>query len=219
VATGSGWRPRAATTLARRGLAGVKCGNWPLIRVVVRSVVHRIRVGTVINNQVSGKAYRIEEFLGQGGFGTAYLARHVDRKGDSFGEPVCLKVTTNADMWHGEAFFAGLLGETKNVVKQLDAFPTTIVDGRTSRIVFMIEMEFMSTGTVHDACLDGRLPWPEDRVVRKIRGSDTTFPAPQHGGSPSRHHTQQCLRRQQSRAETGRLRHHQDQTQEVRCAG
>ena len=37
-------------------------------------------------------------------------------------------------------------------------------------MVFMIEMEFMSTGTVHDACVDGRLPWPEDRVVRKMRG-------------------------------------------------
>jgi serine/threonine protein kinase len=132
--------------------------------------VRRIPAGMVIDNQLSGTAYRIEEFLGQGGFGTAYVAWHVNAEGDSYGEPVCLKVTTDADVWHGEAFFAGLLRETNNVVKQRDAFPAMIVDGRSSRMVFMIEMEFMPTGTVQDACFDGRLPWPEDRVVRKIRG-------------------------------------------------
>jgi hypothetical protein len=45
-----------------------------------------------------------------------------------------------------------------------------IVDGRSTRMVFVTEMDFIETGTVRDACMDGRLPWPEDRVVRKIRG-------------------------------------------------
>ena len=57
-----------------------------------------------------------------------------------------------------------------NVVKQREAFPTTVVDGRGTRMAFVIEMDFIETGTVAKACEDGRLPWPEDRVVRKIRG-------------------------------------------------
>ena len=44
-----------------------------------------------------------------------------------------------------------------------------VVDGRGTRMVFVIEMDYIDTGTVSDACYDGRLPWSEDRVVRKIR--------------------------------------------------
>jgi serine/threonine-protein kinase len=127
-------------------------------------------VGTVVENQVSETAYRIHAFLGEGGFGAAYGAFHIDEDGDEYGGPVCLKFTTDANVWHGESFFAGLLREHNNVVRQRDAFPTTVVDGRRSRMVFVIEMDYMDTGTVKDACFDGRLPWPEDRVVRKIRG-------------------------------------------------
>lgn len=132
--------------------------------------MRRLPIGTVIDNQVSGTAYRIHAFLGQGGFGAAYGGFHIDEDGDEFGEPVCLKFTVDADVWHGEAFFAGLLRGNNNVVQQRDAFPTMIVDGRGTRMVFVIEMDYVDTGTVSDACSDGRLPWPEDRVVRKIRG-------------------------------------------------
>jgi serine/threonine protein kinase len=132
--------------------------------------MRRLPAGAVINNEVSGTAYRIQAFLGQGGFGSAYVAFHIDEDGDEFGDPVCLKFTTDAGVWHGEAFFAGLLRETNNVVMQWDAFPAMVADGRGTRMVFVIEMVYMQTGTVQDACHDGRLPWPEDRVVRKIRG-------------------------------------------------
>jgi len=30
---------------------------------------------------------------------------------------VCLKFTNDADVWHGEAFFAGILREMNNVMK------------------------------------------------------------------------------------------------------
>ena len=132
--------------------------------------MRRLPRGCVIDNQVGGTTYRIRTFLGEGGFGAAYVAFHLDEDGEEYGEPVCLKITTDADAWHGEAFFAGLLGNSRNVVRQYDAFPTMLVDGRGSRMVFVIEMEFLETGTVQDACWDGRLPWPEDRVARKVRG-------------------------------------------------
>lgn len=132
--------------------------------------MRRLPRGTVVDNQVGGTTYRIRTFLGEGGFGAAYVAFRLDEDGEEYGEPVCLKVTSNADAWHGEAFFAGLLRESNYVVKQHDAFPTMLVDGRGSRMVFVTEMEFLESGTVQDACWDGRLPWPEDRVARKVRG-------------------------------------------------
>jgi hypothetical protein len=66
--------------------------------------MRRMPAGTEINNQVSGATYRILEFLGEGGFGAAYAAFHIDEDGDQDGDLVCLKFTNDADVWHGEAF-------------------------------------------------------------------------------------------------------------------
>ncbi len=132
--------------------------------------MRRMPVGKEINNLGGGTTYRIQEFLGEGGFGAAYAAYRIDEDGNQDGEVVCLKFTNEAAVWHGEAFFAGILRDTNNVVRQREAFPTMIVDGQSTRMAFVIEMDFMGTGTVRDACTDGRLPWPEDRVARKIRG-------------------------------------------------
>lgn len=129
----------------------------------------RLPNGTEIENQITNEVYRLERYLSQGGFGTAYVARklHGDQ---AVGDAVCLKLTTDADAWHGEAYFGGILRSQSNVVQQLDAFPTMVVSGGRRRAAFVIEMELVATGTVRDACVDERLPWPEDRVARKVRG-------------------------------------------------
>jgi serine/threonine protein kinase len=128
----------------------------------------RLPDGTEIENQITGDVYRLDRFLSQGGFGTAYVASKL-RGERTVGDQVCLKLTTDPDAWHGEAYFGGLLRSQPNVVRQLDAFPTSIVTGGKRRTAFVIEMELVVAGTVRDACLDGRLPWPEDRVARKVR--------------------------------------------------
>lgn len=132
--------------------------------------MRRLPSGIVIDNQVGGVSYRIESLLGAGGFGAAYRARRLNRSGGEVEPAVCLKFFDSAAVWHGEAYFANLLSGATNVVKQRDAFPTSIVQGRGRRLVFVIEMELIETGTVRDACADGRLPWPEERVARKTRG-------------------------------------------------
>lgn len=129
-----------------------------------------LRVDEHIDNSVTGQAFRVERFLGKGGFGAAYLAQPLSPGGRRDGEPICLKLTDDPRTWHGEAYFGRLLSGQSNVVRQLDAFPTTIVDARGRQTLFAITMEFVSSGTVRDACADGRLPWPEDRVARKTRG-------------------------------------------------
>ncbi len=128
--------------------------------------MRRLPVGIVIENPVSGQAYRIDRFLGQGGFGTAYEVRRLSSRGHPQGAPVCLKFSARSDIWHGEAYFAGLLKDTGHVVKMHDAFPTTVRQGKVSRMVFAIEMEYIASGTVREACADGRLPWPEMALDR-----------------------------------------------------
>lgn len=132
--------------------------------------MHSLPLGSIITNQVSGTAYRVHADLGQGGFGAAYGAFHIDEDGHEYGDPVCLKLTEDPHAWHGEAFFGGLLSHSANVVRQRDAFPTSLVVGHHQELAFVIEMDYIATGTVADGCMDGRLPWPEDRVARKIRG-------------------------------------------------
>lgn len=128
----------------------------------------RLPEGTEIENQVTNDVYLLERYLSHGGFGTAFLAHRL-RGSRRVGGPVCVKLTTDADSWHGEAYYGSLLRGRSNVVRQDDAFPTSVVTGGRRRAAFALVMQYVETGTVRDACADGRLPWSEDRVARKVR--------------------------------------------------
>lgn len=102
------------------------------------------------------------------GFGDAYEVSRLDER-DQESSTTCLKISPDADIWHGEAFFGGLLRGDAHAVQMVDAFPAFVGSGRAERLRFCIEMELVPGGTVLDACFDGRLPWPPDRVQRQIR--------------------------------------------------
>lgn len=129
-----------------------------------------LRANRVIENLVDGTSYRIDSYLASGGFGSTYKAHEVDVNGDNTGSPVCLKVTEHAGAWHGEAYFTGLLSPLSHTVKMHAAFPTAVRHRSRRRILFVIVLEFVETGTVRDACEQGRLPWPEARVAKRMRG-------------------------------------------------
>ena len=56
----------------------------------------------------SGLVYRIEQLIGQGGFGQVYLARRLGEHA-TVPEIVCIKVSTRIDGWLREAYFGQLL--------------------------------------------------------------------------------------------------------------
>src|SRR5690349_17995728 len=69
-----------------------------------RAPVLWLRPGVIVQDTIRGREYRIEKFLGQGGFGAAYQARRLT--GTSSGPGLCvLKVTIHAATWHREAYF------------------------------------------------------------------------------------------------------------------
>jgi len=77
-----------------------RCGDCWLIREKRILGPDEIRGRSEINNQVSGATYRVQEFLGEGGFGAAYTAFKIDETGAQDGDVVCLKFTNDADVWH-----------------------------------------------------------------------------------------------------------------------
>ena len=128
-----------------------------------------IPVGTVLTNMTTGDNYRLEATIGQGGFGTIFAASPADGRPLHDGVPFCVKVGLDADVWHGEAFYAGLLKGSTSVVRQLDAFPTFIPVRGGQRLGFAIFMEYIPGGSVADHFGLGAEPWGEEQVLRKTK--------------------------------------------------
>ena len=71
--------------------------------------------GVIVQDAIRGREYRIEKFLGQGGFGAAYRA--IRLTGASSSPKLCvLKVTIDAATWHSEAYFGHLLQQRLHFV-------------------------------------------------------------------------------------------------------
>lgn len=127
--------------------------------------MRRLPLGSLIQDEVHGVNYRLTAHLGQGGFGTAYRAVELNQRGgERLNSDTCLKLSTHADQWHGEVYFASLISDVGHVVEIKSAFPTRVLLGRSWRTVFAINMEFVPGGTVRDACQRGEI-WTEDQAV------------------------------------------------------
>ena len=132
--------------------------------------MRRLPLGTVVEDEVNGVAYRLTHHLGQGGFGTAYRAVELnDRGGERRDSDCCIKLSLHADAWHGEVYFAGLLKDVGHVVQMRSAFPTRVRLGRKTRLAFAIRMEYVEGGTVRDLSRKGDVPWTEAQVGHRVR--------------------------------------------------
>ena len=66
--------------------------------------------------------YRVERFLGMGGFGQVYLVRRLGRS-STVPRKVCIKVSPRMDGWLREAYFGQLLGDHPRAIRLFDVFP------------------------------------------------------------------------------------------------
>lgn len=127
--------------------------------------------GTHVHDQVHNTVYRLESYLGRGGFGAAYLAMELGARGRPTPDSeTCLKLSLTADEWHGEVYFGNLLKNVGHVVKMKSAFPATVTLGKGSRMAFFIDMEYIEAGTVRDHLDDGWASgWTEEQVAFRVR--------------------------------------------------
>ncbi|MCA9664726.1 MAG: protein kinase [Myxococcales bacterium] len=122
--------------------------------------------GREIKSPVSGVSYRIQRVLGQGGFGTAYLADELNRRGKP-ADMVCLKTTLDQASWHRESYFGELLRRSKRAIQTLDSFPLMPKGGR-SAIQYCLVLELAEHGTVADYLEKTGKAWTPARAKREI---------------------------------------------------
>ena len=120
--------------------------------------------GTEIESPETRLGYRVEQLLGQGGFGQVYLAR---RLGSSSKVPasVCVKVSTRIDGWLREAYFGQLLGDDPRAIRIYDAFPIATEDGD---LLYCLALEYARHGDLSAFIQHTNKKWAEAVVRREI---------------------------------------------------
>jgi serine/threonine protein kinase len=122
--------------------------------------------GQTIESPESRLSYRIERFVGEGGFGQVFLAR---RLGPSsvVAEVVCIKVSGRIDGWLREAYFGQLLEGHPRAIRVYDAFPLAAPEGR---VLYCLALEYARHGDLRAFLHRAEAGWREKTVRREIAG-------------------------------------------------
>jgi serine/threonine protein kinase len=127
--------------------------------------VLRLAPGSIVQDSLHRREYRVERFLGQGGFGAVYLvARFSGTK--TFPVRCVLKVTVDAATWHREAYFGYLLRHVPALVAIYSSF-ACIPDGRRFPLYCLVS-EYAEQGDLGGFLARSPEPWPEARARRQI---------------------------------------------------
>jgi serine/threonine-protein kinase len=122
--------------------------------------------GQAIASPETALQYRIEKFLGKGGFGEAYLARRLGRS-TTVPETVCIKVSQSIDGWVREAYFGKLLGGHPRAISVYDMFPLMRPDGR---VLYYLALEYACNGDLAAFLERQERRWSETAARREIAG-------------------------------------------------
>ena len=81
-----------------------------------------LEIGQLVISPETQLQYRVDRFVGSGGFGQAFLARRQGRS-SSVPEMVCIKASRRIDGWLREAYFGQLLDGHERAIRVFDTFP------------------------------------------------------------------------------------------------
>jgi len=122
--------------------------------------------GQTIRSPETLLSYRIEQFLGEGGFGQVFLARRLEHS-TVVAELICIKVSGRIDGWLREAYFGLLLDGHPRAIRVYDAFPLTSPEGRP---LYFLALEYARHGDLRAFLHRADTGWPEKTVRREIAG-------------------------------------------------
>ena len=122
--------------------------------------------GRVIASLETRLQYRIEQLLGEGGFGQVYLATRLGRS-PVVPEVVCVKVSARIDGWLREAYFGQLLDGHPRAIRVYDAFPLVRADGN---VLYCLTLEYARHGDLSAYLSRGGKGWSEAGARREIAG-------------------------------------------------
>lgn len=125
--------------------------------------VRTLRVGRVIEHGAAGRRYRIVRVLGQGGFGTAYLAEPSGAQVRLLPAQVCLKLTTDVRSWVREAYFGEVLSTVPSAIGVFDQFAV-----RQPRDHYALVTEFAGHGDLAHFLEHTSRRWSEEKIRREI---------------------------------------------------
>jgi len=122
--------------------------------------------GQRIRSPESGLEYVIDRFLGEGGFGQAYLAQRIGRS-KSVAETLCIKISAHIDGWLREAYFGQLLDGHPRAIRVFDAFPLLRAGGDAH---YCLALEYARHGDLRGFLHRSPAGWPEAKVRKEIAG-------------------------------------------------
>jgi serine/threonine-protein kinase len=127
---------------------------------------HLLLPAQVVASPETMVRYGVERFLGEGGFGQAFLARRL-RRSSEVAETVCLKVSARIDGWLREAYFGQLLDGHPRAIQVFDAFPMVRPDGR---FLYCLVLEYARHGDLGAFLQRSTRGWSEKQTRREIAG-------------------------------------------------
>ena len=125
-----------------------------------------LAIDEVVTSPESGLAYRVERWLGAGGFGQVFLVRRLSRSRD-VPRVLCIKVSTRIDGWLREAYFGQLLADHPRAIRVFDTFPLAR-EGR--RGLYCLALEYARHGDLSAFLRRARKGLPERTARREIVG-------------------------------------------------
>jgi serine/threonine protein kinase len=122
--------------------------------------------GEIIRSSETALQYRVERWLGQGGFGQVYLARRVGRS-SRVPPLVCIKVSERIDGWLREAYFGQLLDGHPRAISVFEMFPLMRPN---ERVLYCLALEYARHGDLSAFLQRAGKAFPERTARREIAG-------------------------------------------------